>query len=74
MDPISQDTRYYFDGRNVTRQVYDINELEYPTNVGEPCYRRTEPLDAGWHTAKVTYVDLAGNRLDYVWRFQVIQE
>jgi hypothetical protein len=74
MDAVSQGTRYYIDGRNVTRLVYDINELEYPTQVGEPCYRPTEPLSIGWHTAKVTYEDLSGVQFEYKWRFQVIEE
>ena len=75
MDEKSQDSaRYYFDGMNITRQVYDLISLEYPTQVGEPCYKRDEPLSPGWHTAKVTYEDNSGNRYEYKWRFQIIDE
>jgi hypothetical protein len=73
MDEESREsTRYFFDGWNVTKHMYDIVSLEYPTQVGEPCYKRSEPVRSGWHTAKVTYEDNSGNRYEYKWRFQVI--
>ena len=75
MDEESQETtRYFFDGRNVTKQVYDIVSLEYPTQIGEPCYIQIEPINPGWHNAKVTYKDNSGNYYEYKWRFQVIDE
>jgi hypothetical protein len=66
--------QYFLDGRNVTREVVDIATLEYgyPDPVGEPCLTRTEPLGPGWHTAKVRYVDLAGEQFEYTWRFEVL--
>jgi hypothetical protein len=73
MEAASQATRYYLDGQNVTKHMYEITELEYPTQIGTPCYRQAEPLAPGWHTAKVTYEDLFGNRFEYKWRFQVIE-
>lgn len=75
MDEESQETtRYFFDGMNVTKQVYDIVSLEYPTQIGEPCYKRIEPINPGWHTARVTYKDNSGNLYEYKWRFQVLDE
>ena len=65
---------YFFDGWNVSRQVYDITSLEYPTQVEEPCYTRAEALPKGWHTVKVTYKDIYGERYEYKWRFQVTTE
>jgi hypothetical protein len=69
-----QTPRYFFDGRQVTKHVYDIVDLEYPTQIKELCYRQSNPINPGWHTAKVTYEDNAGNRFEYMWRFQVIGE
>lgn len=65
--------RYYLDGRNVTRNVVDIVRLEYgyPDPVGEPCYKQPTTLSLGWHTAKTTYNDIAGEKFEYTWRFQV---
>ena len=75
MDEGSQETaRYFYNGRNVTKDTYDIISLEYPTQIGEPCYMRIEPLKPGWHTAKVTFEDNSGDRYEYKWRFQVIDE
>ena len=75
MDDESQESaRYFFDGRNVTKQVYDLISLEYPTQVGEPCYQGDEPLKPGWHTVKVTYEDNSGQRHEYKWRFQTTNE
>jgi hypothetical protein len=75
MNKESQETsRYFFDGRNVTKNTYDLISLEYPTQVAEPCYKQSEPLSPGWHTAKVTYKDNAEERFDYMWRFQVIED
>ena len=68
--------RYFFDGINVTKRVIDIVILEYgyPAPIGEPCYTRTEPLNPGWHTVKVRYVDSAGKEFEYTWRFHVLNE
>ena len=68
--------RYFFDGINVTKRMIDVAKLEYgyPAPMGEPCYTRTEPLNSGWHTVKVRYVDSAGKEFDYTWRFQVLDE
>ena len=75
MDETSQaSTRYYFNGWNVTKDVYDIHEMEYPTMIGQPCLRQAEPLKPGWHTAKVTYEDNSGNSWEYTWNFQVVAE
>jgi hypothetical protein len=75
MDEASQETpRYYFDGRNVTQHTYDIVSLEYPTQVAEPCYQRSELISPGWHTVKVSYQDTSGNRYEYKWRFQITDE
>ena len=67
---------FFLDGKNVTRDVVDLVRLQYgyPTPVGEPCYKRPEPLRSGWHTAKVTYEDISGERFEYKWRFVVIAE
>ena len=66
--------RYFFNGVNVKKGIFEVVELEYPVSVGEPCYMRTEPLAPGWHTVKVMYVDSAGQEFDYTWRFQVLDE
>ena len=66
--------RYFLDGVSVTKKVYDIVSLEYPTQVGEPCFRSSQPLSEGWHTAKVSYKDRVGGRYEYIWRYQVINE
>jgi hypothetical protein len=67
---------YFFDGINVTKRMIDIVVLEYgyPAPVGEPCYTRTDPLNSGWHTVKVRFVDSIGKEFDYTWRFQVLSE
>ena len=67
---------FFFNGVNVTKRMVDIVALEYgyPDSVGEPCYTRTNPLNAGWHTAKVRYADSVGKGFDYTWRFQVLDE
>jgi len=66
--------RFFMDGKNVTRDIVDLVRLEYgyPYPLGEPCYTRHEPLRSGWHTAKVTYEDISGQRFEYKWRFAVI--
>ena len=75
MDEASQkSTRYFFDGWQVTKQVYDIVDLEYPTQIRELCYSQSDPIRPGWHTAKVIYEDNAKNRFEYLWRFQVVGE
>ena len=66
--------RYRIDGRNVTDQMHDLVGLEYPTQVEEPCYRRSEPLKPGWHTVKVDYEDISGVRYEYEWRFLVVDD
>ena len=68
--------RFFLDGVNVTKDVVDLYRLQYgyPDPVGEPCYTRSEPLRPGWHTAKVTYEDISGQRFAYKWRFFVIAE
>ena len=66
--------RYHFDGWNKTSQVYDVTELEYPTGIGELCYQDEEPLAPGWHTVKISFRDNAGNRYEYKWRFQVVED
>ena len=68
--------RFFLDGVNVTQDVVDLVRLQYgyPDPVGEPCYTRHEPLRSGWHTAKVTYEDISGERFAYKWRFVVITE
>jgi len=68
--------RFFLDGVNVTQEVVDLVRLQYgyPAPVGEPCYTRSEPLHAGWHTAKVTYEDISGERFAYKWRFVVLAE
>jgi hypothetical protein len=73
-DESQQSPRYFFDGRNVTQDTFDIVSLEYPTQIAEPCFRPGEPISPGWHTAKVTYRDTAGNHYEYKWRFQIIDE
>lgn len=72
MDEASQESvRYYFNGWNVTKDVYDIHAMEYPTMIGEPCYRDSDPLKPGWYTAEVMYEDNSGNSYEYMWNFQV---
>jgi len=68
--------RFFFDGKNVTRDLVDLVRLEYgyPSPVGEPCYTRPKPLGPGWYTAKVTYEDISGERFEYMWRFAVLAE
>jgi hypothetical protein len=66
--------RYFFDGRDVTQHMYEIVELEYPTQIAEPCYKLSEPIRPGWHTAKVTYEDNPGTLYEYKWRFQVLDD
>ena len=68
--------RYFFNGTNVTRDLYDVSTTEYgyPDPVGEPCYNRAEPLKPGWHTVKVTYKDISGESFEYKWRFYVVEE
>ena len=65
--------KYYLDGRNETEKIYDLISLEYPTQVGEPCLVRSEALNSGWHTVKVTYEDISGMSYAYKWRFQSIE-
>jgi hypothetical protein len=74
-DNPEQVIRYYLDGFNVTKGVVDIARIEYgyPDPVGEPCYTREELLSPGWHTVKVRYSDLVGERFEYTWRFQVLE-
>ncbi|MFN2234835.1 MAG: hypothetical protein ACK2U1_11455 [Anaerolineales bacterium] len=67
-------TRYFFDGRHVTKHVYDSVDLEYPTQIRELCYGQSDLIGPGWHTAKVTYEDDAGNQFEHTWRFQVVDE
>lgn len=71
-----EDVLYFFNGINITKRVIDIVTLEYgyPDPIGEPCYTRTKPLRAGWHTVKVRFVDSIGEEFDYTWRFQVLSE
>jgi len=68
--------RYFLDGINVTKDIVDLVRLQYgyPDPVGEPCYSRHELLRSGWHTAKVTYEDISGERFEYKWRFVVLAE
>lgn len=75
-DEPEQTIRFYLDGINVTQDVVDLARLQYgyPDPVGEPCYTQHDPLRAGWHTAKVTYVDSSGGRFAYKWRFEVSAE
>ena len=67
---------YFFDGINVTKRMVDIVTLEYgyPDSVGQPCYTRPEPLNPGWHTVKLRYVDNIGKEFEYTWRFEVVAE
>ena len=67
---------FFLDGKNVTRDFVDLVRLQYgyPDPVGEPCYTPPKPLRPGWHTAKVTYEDISGERFEYKWRFVVIAE
>lgn len=76
MEEPEEAIRFFLDGKNVTQDVVDLVRLQYgyPAPVGEPCYKRIVPINPGWHTAKVTYEDNSGNRYDYKWRFQVIDE
>ena len=72
-DEPEKSIRFYLDGKNVTRSVVDVVRLEYgyPSPSGEPCYKRSEPLRSGWHTAKVTFKYITGERFEYKWRFEV---
>ena len=67
-------TRYYLDGRNVSRFVVDTSTTEYgyPDPVGEPCLWRENPLKPGWHSAKVNYGDTEGDEFSYSWRFFLV--
>ena len=71
-----QAIRFALDGVNITRDVVDLVRLQYgyPDPVGEPCYSRHDPLRSGWHTARVTYEDISGERFEYKWRFVVPAE
>lgn len=77
---MDEDTRkavlYFFDGINVTEKMVDIVTLEYgyPDSVGQPCYKRPEPLKSGWHTVKLRYGDDFGKEFEYTWRFEVGNE
>ena len=73
-DEPKKSIRLYLDGKNVTQDIIDLAELEYPVPVGELCYRKSDPLRPGWHTAKVTYDDISGERFEYKWRFSVTVE
>ena len=75
-DEPEQSMRFTLDGVNVTRDVVDVVQLEYgyPSPLGEPCYRRSESLHAGWHTVRVTYQDVSGERFSYKWRFEILSE
>ncbi len=75
-DEPAESIRFYLDGKNVTREVVDVVQLEYgyPAPLGEPCYKQSEPMRSGWHTARVTYEDISGESFAYKWRFETIAE
>lgn len=64
-----KEIRFYVDGKNVTDQMYELVELEYPTGIAEPCYRQNEPLEPGWHTAVIKFTDSKDFQFDYRWAF-----
>ena len=68
-DP-SKEVRLYIDGVNRASRKGAL------INIGDPgpyqwCYSSNQSLLIGWHTAKVIYSNIKGDKIQYMWRFQV---
>lgn len=62
--------KFYLDGVNISEHMHEPVELEYPTGVFEPCFRREDPLKSGWHSAVLQYSDSKKITYRYTWNFQ----
>lgn len=60
---------FFLDDRDVKFRIRMTMDL--PVSGGAVCYAPLEPLEEGWHEARIVYRDMGEEKFAYRWRFEV---